>query len=158
MLHGQESELYGDKAYAKAHYEAEGGPYRVKRTARRDAFNAARSRIRAHFEHAFRIVKHMWAFTKVCYRGLAKNTTRAYAAFALANLYLVRKRLVPQRTECRRERRQTRPLRETRANRHQTARQCAYSGLYGRLIGHHHFTRRRMHACAELPNRLKAYP
>jgi len=29
----------------------------------------------------------------VRYRGLAKNTTRVYAAFALANLYLMRHRL-----------------------------------------------------------------
>lgn len=103
LLHGQESVLYGDKAYdsadTKLHWEAEGGRYRVnrrgKRTAQRDAFNAARSRIRARGEHAFRIVKQVWGFTKVRYRGLAKNTVRAYAAFALANLYLVRKRLVP---------------------------------------------------------------
>ena len=96
--------LYGDKAYenadTKAHLEAEGGRYRVnklgQRTAQRDAFNAARSRIRAHGEHAFRIVKHVWGFTKVRYRELAKNTVRAYAAFVLDNLYLVRKRLVPQ--------------------------------------------------------------
>ena len=53
LLHGQESVLYGDKAYdnadTKAHWEAEGGRYRVntrgKRTAQRDAFNAARSRM-----------------------------------------------------------------------------------------------------------------
>jgi tRNA C32,U32 (ribose-2'-O)-methylase TrmJ len=30
----------------------------------------------------------------VRYRGLAKNTARAFAAFGLANLYLVRRRLL----------------------------------------------------------------
>ena len=106
LLHGQESTLYGDKAYdnadTKAHWEAEGGRYRVnkrgQRTPRRDAVNATRSRVRARVEHVFHIVKRLWGFAKVRYRGLAKNTTRAYAAFALANLYLVRKRLVPQGT------------------------------------------------------------
>ena len=106
LLHGQESTLYGDKAYdnadTKAHWEAEGGRYRVnkrgKRTPQRDRINATRSRIRARGEHAFHVVKRLWGFAHVRYRGLAKNTTRAFAAFALANLYLVRKRLVPQGT------------------------------------------------------------
>lgn len=106
LLHGQESILYGDKAYdsaeTKTHWETEGGTYRVnkrgKRTKYWDRINATRSRVRARGEHAFHIVKRLWGFAKVRYRGLAKNTTRAYAAFALANLYLVRKRLEPQGT------------------------------------------------------------
>jgi len=106
LVHGQESTLYGDKAYYKADdkqaWEAGGGRYRVnksgKRTARWDAINATRSRIRARGEHAFHVVKRLWGFAKVRYRGLAKNTTRALAAFALANLYLVRHRLMPQGT------------------------------------------------------------
>lgn len=106
LLHGQETTLYGDKAYdnadTKAHWEAEGGRYRVnkrgKRTKRWDRINAARSRVRARGEHAFHVVKRLWGFAKVRYRGLAKNTTRAYAAFALANLYLLRKQLTPQGT------------------------------------------------------------
>ena len=63
-----------------------------------DAINATRSRIRARGEHAFHVVKRLWGFVKVRYRGLAKNTTRAFAAFALANLYLLRHRLAPQGT------------------------------------------------------------
>lgn len=106
LVHGQESTLYGDKAYYKAEdkqsWEAGGGRYRVnksgKRSARWDAINATRSRIRARGEHAFHVVKRLWGFAKVRYRGLAKNTTRAFAAFALANLYLVRHRLTPQGT------------------------------------------------------------
>jgi IS5 family transposase len=106
LLHGQETTLYGDKAYdsadTKAHWEAEGGTYRVnkrgKRTKYWDRINATRSRVRARCEHPFHVVKRLWGFAKVRYRGLAKNTTRAYAAFALANLYLVRKRLLPQGT------------------------------------------------------------
>jgi len=37
----------------------------------------------------------LWGFTKLRYRGLAKNTARLFTAFALANLYLVRRRLLP---------------------------------------------------------------
>ncbi|MEP6835729.1 MAG: IS5 family transposase [Gemmatimonas sp.] len=106
LLHGQETTLYGDKAYdsadTKAHWEAEGGTYRVnkrgKRTKYWDRINATRSRIRARCEHPFHVVKRLWGFAKVRYRGLAKNTTRAYAAFALANLYVLRHRLAPQGT------------------------------------------------------------
>jgi IS5 family transposase len=36
----------------------------------------------------------LWGFTKVRYRGLAKNASRAFTALALANLYLSRHRLV----------------------------------------------------------------
>jgi IS5 family transposase len=49
--------------------------------------------VRARIEHIFHVVKRLWGFRKVRCRGLAKNTARAYAAFALANLYLVRRRL-----------------------------------------------------------------
>jgi IS5 family transposase len=106
LLHGQETTLYGDKAYYKAedrlHWEASGGKYRVNksgpRSARWDTINAARSRVRARGEHVFRVLKCQWGFRKVRYRGLQKNTTRVLAALALANLYQVRYRLRPHGT------------------------------------------------------------
>jgi hypothetical protein len=42
----------------------------------------------------------MWGFNKVRYRGLAKNTARLFTAFALANLYLLRRRLLPAQWTC----------------------------------------------------------
>jgi transposase, IS5 family len=45
-------------------------------------------------EHAFHVVKRLWGFSKVRYRGLAKNTARVYTAFALANLYMARRKLL----------------------------------------------------------------
>jgi transposase, IS5 family len=45
--------------------------------------------------HAFHVVKRLWGFTTVRYRGLAKNLARAFTLFGLANLYLVRRRLLP---------------------------------------------------------------
>jgi len=107
LLHGDERELYGDQAYWKEadrqRFRAAGVRYRVNR---RGSFhrplseyqrkiNRTRSRMRARGEHAFRIVKRLWGFAKVRYRGLMKNTARAFATFALANLYLVRKYLMP---------------------------------------------------------------
>jgi transposase, IS5 family len=112
LLHGEEKTLYGDKGYWKEadrqDAEAHGVKYRVNRrgteqhpvTARWKAINKARSRIRAHVEHPFLVVKRLWGFEKVRYRGLAKNLARAFAAFALANLYLVRRQLVARRVTC----------------------------------------------------------
>src|SRR6202045_654061 len=106
LLHGQERELFGDQAYWKEDdrkfLEARGVRYRINRrpTSQRPLserwrmINRARSRTRARGEHAFRVVKQLWGFVKVRYRGLAKNLARAQTMFALANLYQVR-RLLP---------------------------------------------------------------
>ena len=59
--------------------------------------NRTRSGHRAQGEHAFHVVKRLWGFMKVRYRGLAKNTARAFTLFGLANLYLLRRRLLPPR-------------------------------------------------------------
>jgi transposase, IS5 family len=59
------------------------------------AINRTRSRVRAWVEHPFFVIKQLWGFTKVRYRGLAKNTARAFTLFALANLYRWRHRLLP---------------------------------------------------------------
>jgi IS5 family transposase len=44
--------------------------------------------------------KQLWGFTKVRYRGLAKNTARLFTAFALANLYMLRRRLISPQGTC----------------------------------------------------------
>jgi len=107
LVHGEETELYGDKAYwsegLRQAYESRGVRFRVNRrgSASRPLsehwrrINRSRSRVRARGEHAFHVVKRLWGFRKVRYRGLAKNGARAYALFALANLYLVREKLMP---------------------------------------------------------------
>jgi len=46
------------------------------------------------------VVKRLWGFTKVRYRGIHKNTVRAFTAFALANLYMLRRRLLPRGAQC----------------------------------------------------------
>jgi IS5 family transposase len=60
------------------------------------ARNRNKSKIRARVEHVFGVVKRLWGFGKVRYRGLAKNATRAFTALALANIYLSRQRLMAQ--------------------------------------------------------------
>lgn len=107
LVHGRERDLYGDRAYwSEAHrqaWTATGGRYRVNRrgteqhplTPRQRGLNRRRSQIRARGEHAFHVVNRLWGFTTVRYRGLAKNLARAFTLFGLANLYLLRRRLLP---------------------------------------------------------------
>lgn len=107
LLHGQERALYGDQAYWSEMHRVAAKAHRVRYRVNRRAPNASkplseyqrrinrlRSSTRARGEHAFRIVKQLWGFTKVRYRGLAKNTARLFTMFALANLYMVRRRLL----------------------------------------------------------------
>ena len=111
LLHGQEREVFGDQAYWKeddrAFLESWGVRYRINRRPSRRPLskrwrmiNRARSRTRARGEHAFRIVKQLWGFAKVRYRGLAKNLARAQTMFALANLYQFRRELRPTELSC----------------------------------------------------------
>lgn len=112
LLHGEERVLYGDQAYwseaDRRACEQAGTRYRVNRrptphqplSRRWRQINRARSRVRARGEHAFHVVKTLWGFTKVRYRGLAKNTARVYTLFALANLYLTRYRLGARQATC----------------------------------------------------------
>jgi IS5 family transposase len=112
LLHGEEKELFGDQAYwSEFHRECAkqaGVRYRVNRrgtsstplTEHQKAINRSRSKARARGEHAFHVVKRLWGFSKVRYRGLAKNTARLFTAFALANLYLLRRRLLPPGEPC----------------------------------------------------------
>ena len=53
-----------------------------------------KSRVRAHVEHPFRILKCVFGFRKVCYRGIAKNLNRLQVSFALVNLYMKRRKLM----------------------------------------------------------------
>jgi IS5 family transposase len=59
--------------------------------------NTTKARVRAKVEHPFRILKRVFGFTRVRYRGIWKNHQWLCAAFALVNLYQHRNRLAPQR-------------------------------------------------------------
>ena len=108
LLHGKEKRVYGDSAYAsqKALIESkapEAKDFTNQRTRCNGvvdealrAKNRNKSRIRSRVEHVFGVVKRLWGFGKVRYRGLQKNATRAFTALALANIYLSRQRLMAQ--------------------------------------------------------------
>lgn len=108
LLHGKEKRVYGDSAYAsqkkliqgKAPQAKDFTNQRTKKGGKIDEIqrgkNRNKSKIRARVEHVFAVVKRLWGFTKVRYRGLKKNATRAFTALALANIYLSRHRLMGQ--------------------------------------------------------------
>jgi transposase, IS5 family len=105
LLHGAEKQLYGDSAYAsqkalihsKAPQARDCTNQRIRPgSATEDLdriLNRAKSRVRSRVEHVFAVIKKLWGFDKVRYRGLAKNATRAFVVTGLANIYLARQRL-----------------------------------------------------------------
>lgn len=104
LLHGNEQRVYGDSAYAsqkeliesKAPRAKDFTNQRVRRGGEIDevqrAKNRNKSKVRARVEHVFAVVKRLWGFTKVRYRGLEKNATRSFVALGLGNIDLARKR------------------------------------------------------------------
>jgi len=62
-------------------------------TAHPEAANRYKSSVRSKVEHLIGTIKRVFGFRKVRYRGIAKNATRLFVASALANLFMVRRRL-----------------------------------------------------------------
>jgi transposase, IS5 family len=109
LLHGAEQRVYGDSAYASqkeliASKAPKAKDFTNERVRNRSgevddakrSKNRNKSKIRARVEHVFAVLKRLWGFSKVRYRGLAKNATRAFTALALANIYMSRTRLMAQ--------------------------------------------------------------
>lgn len=108
LLHGEEKKVWGDGGYqGQGEVIREVAPAAQDMTCRRTRYkdgvdeqarrkNRTKSKIRAKVEWPFRILKRVFGFTRVRYRGLFKNHQWLCAAFALVNLYMHRKRLVPQ--------------------------------------------------------------
>jgi IS5 family transposase len=105
LLHGEERKVWGDGGYqGQTETIREAAPHAQDMTCRRTKFknyvdevarrkNTTKSHVRAKVEHVFRILKRVFGFDKVRYRGIAKNHSRLCANFALVNLYLHRKHL-----------------------------------------------------------------
>ncbi len=107
LLHGDERKVWGDGAYqGQSEAIRKAAPYAQDMTSRRTRYkqavdelqrrkNRTKARVRAKVEHPFRILKRVFGFVKVRFRGLKKNHDHLCAAFALVNLYMHRKRLAP---------------------------------------------------------------
>lgn len=106
LLHGDETRVWGDSAYqgqqAVIHGCAPNAHDMTNRRYRRTgsvdeverAKNKIKSKVRAKVEHPFLIIKQIFGFAKTRYRGLDKNAHRLFVTCALANLYMMRRRLL----------------------------------------------------------------
>jgi transposase, IS5 family len=106
LLHGEETHVWGDQAYrGQTAVLHECSPQARDCTNKRYRYqywideverakNRTKSRVRSKVEHVFAVLKLKFGFVKVRYRGIAKNANRLFAAFALVNLFMVRKRLL----------------------------------------------------------------
>ena len=110
LLHGQETDVFADAGYRGAHKRPDAKadvrwhvamrPGLRKLLDKADPMDALteqveriKASIRAKVEHPFRVIKRQFGHVKVRYRGLAKNTAQLHTLFALANLWMVRRRL-----------------------------------------------------------------
>ena len=111
LLHGDEEAVYGDAGYTGAdkREELKGKKLRWNIAERRSAIKALPegelkdvsefiehliAKVRSRVEHPFRVIKQQFGYTKVRYRGLAKNGAQLNVLFALSNLWMARKRLL----------------------------------------------------------------
>lgn len=106
LLHGNETRVWGDQAYrgqraviwqhapnakdfTNRRYRQRGMVDLVERRK-----NRTKSKVRARVEHSIGVVKRVFGFAKVRYRGLKKNAHRLLVTCALANLFIARRHLL----------------------------------------------------------------
>lgn len=111
LLHGDEATIHADSGYTGAakREELKGVQGRwhiaekpsVRRSRKAGAYRDAceelehlKAKVRARVEHPFRVIKLQFGYTKVRYRGLAKNAAQVMTLFALSNLWMARKRIL----------------------------------------------------------------
>ena len=110
LLHGEETVVFADAGYqgATKRPEATGVDWHVAmRPGKRRALDKQtklgalleqvekfKASVRAKVEHPLRVVKCQFGFTKVRYKGLAKNTAQLITLFALSNLWMARRQLM----------------------------------------------------------------
>ena len=106
LLHGNERRVYVDSAYSSqqeaiAQAAPEARDFTNKKgfrnrglTERERKKNSRKSSVRAKVEHAFLIIKRIFGFAKVSYRGMMKNGNRLFVVAALANLFMARHHLL----------------------------------------------------------------
>ena len=106
LLHGDETRVWGDSAYSgqgeAIHACAPQAQDFTNKKGRRNrplseadkATNRTKSQVRAKVEHPFHVLKRVFGFVKVRYRGLAKNANWLFVACGLVNLYMARRHLL----------------------------------------------------------------
>jgi IS5 family transposase len=106
LLHGKETKVWGDQAYRGQGTVIRRHAPKAKDLVNRRwrhrgvvdeaerAKNRTKSKIRAKVEHTIGVIKRVFGFVKVRYRGLAKNAHRLIVTCALANLFMARRHLL----------------------------------------------------------------
>jgi IS5 family transposase len=106
LLHGNETRVWGDSAYAgQTEAIRKAAPYAQDFTNKKGhrhqpltdeqrAKNRTKSKVRAKGEHPLLVIKCIFGFRKVRYRGIAKNANRLFVACGLVNLYMTRRILL----------------------------------------------------------------
>ncbi|XUP36464.1 IS5 family transposase (plasmid) [Xanthomonas axonopodis pv. vasculorum] len=112
-LHGKEDTVSGDSGYTgldkreemerkrMLRYLIAEKPSKLKQIKNKRELKRAKrwehtkASLRAKVEHPFRVIKRQFGYVKVRYRGLAKNTAQVLTLFALSNLWMKRKQLMP---------------------------------------------------------------
>jgi IS5 family transposase len=117
LLHGQEQTVYADSGYRGVQKRPEIQSQKhqpqwhiammpSKRKALKtiaetsllaatlDKIEKLKASIRAKVEHPFRVLKCQFGYRKTRYKGLAKNTAQITTLFALANLWMARRKLL----------------------------------------------------------------
>jgi transposase, IS5 family len=113
LVHGKESDVFADAGYqgvekrddtqkikACWHVALRPGLRRqldsnVAKDALIERLEHVKASIRAKVEHPFRVIKLQFGHVKARYRGLKKNTAQLYTLFALANVWMARRRMKP---------------------------------------------------------------
>jgi IS5 family transposase len=105
LVRSTDEAIWGDKAYAGTKERIQSAAPKAEdktlHKARRNApltteqeeENRTRSKVRSRVEHCFGVMKNIFAFRKVSYKGLAKNRSRVFMTCALINIYLSRIKL-----------------------------------------------------------------
>jgi IS5 family transposase len=107
LLHGEERRVFGDAGYlgiqkrAEHKHRKDVSWFIAKRPGTRKKLDAnklkaekIKASIRAKVEHPFRYIKQVFGYSKVRYRGLAKNTNRLHLLAAFTNLMIGEKYLL----------------------------------------------------------------
>jgi len=106
LLREDDRAVFGDKGYVNNEFKRQGRKTGVfwgvslkaskahRLTAANKRFNHKMSSIRARVEHLFRVIKRQFGYTKVRYKGIAKNAAQVFSLIGLTNLYLARGKLM----------------------------------------------------------------
>jgi len=106
LLRAEDEVIFGDAGYTSEEYKRGSRKLGIRwcvqdkrkpgqnLSASQKKRNRKHSSIRARVEHVFRVIKRQFGFTMTRYRGLMKNTVQVNMLVGLANLYLLRRRLM----------------------------------------------------------------